>query len=310
MMNIPVEYLDHAGKTTNPTYSLSRIGFIKHLAMAGQGYALRPQKLMRTLGMYLHYSSYLQRTSFNANHFSQPPAGLSDPTEKGQFSNLAGKAIADFLSKRIGNSFFTVGYEGAMRLAGFPVEGGRPDLIAYSPTSMFAIEAKGRSQGSSGDMVEHKEQSQEGPIAVNYSVAAVSYNLYNQVACKYHDPINGEVRYDNDALGRASRIYYSGLSEFLKQEIFESQKINIKDEQFYEISLDKRKLDKIFPEEFPFGLLWHHEIFGFYQPKLILPANINDLAKNGVSNEIRPFTPIDADGLYIDTDRIGLSIAR
>ncbi len=96
-MNISVEYIDTAGTISNRTYTLTRLAFAKHLAIAGQGYAPRPQKLLRTLGMFLHYSYYIQKQDFLNNRFSRPPRILSDPTEQGQFSNLAGKAIADFL---------------------------------------------------------------------------------------------------------------------------------------------------------------------------------------------------------------------
>ena len=100
-MNISVEYRDTTGIISNRTYSLTRLAFAKHLAIAGQEYAPRPQKLLRTIGMFFHYSYYLQREAFYNNRFSQPPTALSDPTEKGQFSNLAGKAVADFLSKKL-----------------------------------------------------------------------------------------------------------------------------------------------------------------------------------------------------------------
>jgi hypothetical protein len=133
-MNISVEYIDSTGAVFYPTYYMSRLALAKHLAIAGQGYAPRPQKLMRTLGMFFHYSYYTQKASFNNNRFSEPPTELSDPTEKGQFSNLTGKAIADFLSKRIDNSLYTVNYEAVMRLSGHLLKGQRPDLIAYSPT--------------------------------------------------------------------------------------------------------------------------------------------------------------------------------
>src|SRR6218665_379899 len=117
-MNIAVEYIDQSGTTHNQTYRLTRLAFAKHLAVAGQGYAPKPQKLIRTLAMFFHYSYYIQRQAFYTDRFSEPPIQLSDPTEKGQFSNLAGKAIADFLSKRIGNSIHTFNYEAAMRMRG------------------------------------------------------------------------------------------------------------------------------------------------------------------------------------------------
>ena len=100
---------------------------------------------------------------FNRDRFSEPPIGLSDPTDKGQFSNLAGKTIADFLSKRINRSLYTVIYEAAMRLRSMPLSMGgkqvrRPDLLAFAPNATFAIEAKGFSRGY-GSMIDHKDQS-------------------------------------------------------------------------------------------------------------------------------------------------------
>lgn len=128
-MNIDVEYVDQAGTIHNQTHRLTRLAFAKHLAIAGQGYAPKPQKLIRTVAMFLHYSSYMHRQGFRDDRFSEPPIQLSDPTEKGQFSNLAGKAIADFLSKRIDNSIYTVNYEAAMRMRKMPLfRVRRPDL--------------------------------------------------------------------------------------------------------------------------------------------------------------------------------------
>jgi hypothetical protein len=191
-MNLTVEYKDTAGTVFNQMYILRRLAFAKHFAIAGQAYAPRPQKLIRTLAMFFRYIYYLQRQAFNNGKFSEPPIQLSDPTEKGQFSNLAGKAIADFLSKRISQSIYTVNYEAAMRMQGMPITVGRPDLPAFKQDSMFAIEAKGYSRGY-GNMATHKAQSQTGGIPVNFTVACVSYNLYNNIQCKYHDPFNDNI---------------------------------------------------------------------------------------------------------------------
>ncbi len=178
-MNLPVDYIDNNGTNHNLNFTISRLAFVKHFAIAGQGYAPRLSKLFRAIGMAFHYSYYLQSHSFYNNHFSQPPDSLSDPTEKGQFSNLVGKAIADFLSKRISNSMLTVNYEAEMRLRHIPVVGPRPDLLAYSPTSTFAIEAKGYTAGP-GNMTRHKLQARSGNhlIPVNFSIASVSSNIF------------------------------------------------------------------------------------------------------------------------------------
>ncbi len=311
-MNITVEYKDTAGTISNQTHNLTRIAFAKHLAIAGQGYAPRPQKLIRTIAMFFHYGNYIQRQAFNNDRFSEPPIQLSDPTEKGQFSNLAGKAIADFLSKRIDQSIFTVNYEAAMRLRGLPLNVGRPDLLAYKQNAMFALEAKGYS-GGHGNMTTHKTQSQTGGIPVNFSVACVSYNLYNNVQCKYHDPFNDNIQYDNELLRGLTRNYYKGLSEFLNQKLFEYREFNLQGETFYEVELSYRNFEKLFPDEFPFRPILHFEILDFYRPRLILPKKIRDYAEDGLTNETKPFvfeTSEQDYNTYIDNDRVGLRIRR
>lgn len=311
-MNITVEYKDTAGTISNQTHNLTRIAFAKHLAIAGQGYAPRPQKLIRTIAMFFHYSNYIQRQAFNNDRFSEPPIQLSDPTEKGQFSNLAGKAIADFLSKRIDQSIFTVNYEAAMRLSGLPLNVGRPDLLAYKQNAMFALEAKGYS-GGHGNMTTHKTQSQTGGIPVNFSVACVSYNLYNNVQCKYHDPFNDNIQYDNELLRGLTRNYYKGLAEFLNQKFFEYREFNLQGETFYEVKLSYRNFEKLFPDEFPFRPILHFEILDFYRPRLILPKKIRDYAEDGLTNETKPFvfeTSEQDYNTYIDNDRVGLRIRR
>lgn len=318
-MNIAVEYIDTNGAISNQIHRLTRLAFAKHLAIAGQGYAPRPQKLIRTLAMFFHYISYVQRQAFDVDRFSEPPIQLSDPTEKGQFSNLAGKAIADFLSKRIDQSIYTVNYEAAMRIHNPPIplfvigrQVSRPDLLAYTSNSRFAIEAKGFS-GGCGNMNNHKTQSQKGGIIVNFTVASVSYDLYNQVKCKYHDPFNDNVPYDNELQQQLTKQYYSGLSEFLNEKYFNFQVTEIKGEKFYEIELSYRTLEKLFPDEFPFRHFWHFEILEYYSPRIILPFAIKDYAEYGITNEVKPFifeTSEQDNNTYIDNDRVGLRIRR
>lgn len=309
-MNIAVEYKDASGTIYNQSHRITRLAFAKHLAIAGQGYSPKPQKLIRTLAMFFHYSYYLQRQAFNNNRFSEPPIPLSDPTEKGQFSNLVGKAIADFLSKRIDQSIFTVNYEAAMRMRRMPLNVGRPDLLAFNQNSMFAIEAKGYS-GGPGNMSNHKIQSQTGGIPVNFSVACVSYNLYNNVQCKYHDPISDNIEYDNQLLQSLTRNYYQGLSAFLDQKYFRHREVEYNGEKFYEVELSYRLFEKWYGDKSPFRHFLHFEIFEFYSPKLILPLNIREYAENGISNHINPFIfENKEENIYIDHDRIGLSIRR
>ena len=318
-MNILVEYLNREGLIENRNFSLTRLEFAKHMAIAGQGYAPRPQKLFRTLGMFLHYSHYLQGQAFYSNSFSEPPAQLSDPTEKGQFSNIAGKAIADFLSKRIDQSIITVNYEAAMKMENPPIplsingrQVSRPDLLAFKPDkSSFAIEAKGYS-GGCGDMDNHKNQSRSGGISVNYTVASVSYNLYNQVRCKYYDPPNNNGTKNDGLLKKLTQQYYKGLSEFLNKEYFDYHEVKIQDEFFYEVDF-LFFLRRLPSEDFFFYWYWPIiELLEFYRPKLILPGEIMDFARNGISYKIKPFIfKADKDqnqNTYVDNDRVGLRI--
>lgn len=308
-MNITVERIDTSGNLTNLNINMSRLAFSKHLALAGQGYSGRPEKLMRTIGMFFHYSNYMQRTAFSNDRFSEPIIGLSDPTEKGQFSNLAGKAIADFLSKKIDKSLFTVNYEAAMRLQNHKIKGNRPDLIAYTKSSSFAIEAKGRHDSNPGNMTDHKTQSQSGPISVNFTVACVSYNLFNQVKCNYHDPYNDNIPHDNRTLQALTQKYYSELSRYLDLKIFDYRTITIQNENFYEIELFRRFFRN--RDIFSFSPLWYPEIFMDNRTRLILPENIFELAETGITNETNPFNfENEGNYIYIDNDRVGLSIDK
>lgn len=309
-MNIEVEYLDGAGNLSIRNYNISRLALLKHLAIAGQGFSLNPQKFIRTIGMFLHYSQYLQLRALNNDRFSEPPISLADPTEKAQFSNIAGKAIADYLSKRIDNSFFTVNYEAAMRILGMPIRGQRPDLIAFSQNSMFAIEAKGYSRGF-GNMTIHKNQAETEVIPVNYSVASVSYNLYHKVRCKYHDPFNQDVSYNNEVLQKLTKNYYSGLEKFIENNFFKTRIITINNEKFYEVELSIKNNNEV-DHDLPFRHNWFEEISNSFHLRLILPGNIKEYASKGITNNLKPFLHenINSDGnyIYIDNDRVGLKM--
>lgn len=300
-MQLSVEYKDQNGLISNRSYTMSMLAFAKHFAIAGQRYAPTSKKFLKMVGMFLHYSDYLNKVDFYKNKFSLPPDSVYDPTEKGQFSNLAGKAIADFLSKKIDQSIYTVNYEAAMKLQSMPLNVARPDLLAYSTHSMFAIEAKGYSAGA-GDMIEHKRQSMTGGIPVNFTVACVSHNLYSNVHCKYHDPYNENIPYDNESLQELTKKYYLGLSSFLKEDVFSHSVIEVNGEEFYEIPL--------FPMGYRNEYIDFH-MLGCFNVKIILPINIIELSENGVSRETLPFEfNAPNNHIYIDNDRVGLSISN
>ncbi|MGE7122509.1 hypothetical protein ACQKIC_20210 [Peribacillus sp. NPDC046944] len=116
------------------------------MAIAGQAYTPNKRRMRRMLGMYLHYADYLRRISFKSKkpHFSVPSNFKYDPTEKGHFSNLAGKSLGDFLAKKLSGAVLTFNYEASMKKRGTPIVGSRPDLLCIRrDSSYFALEAKG-----------------------------------------------------------------------------------------------------------------------------------------------------------------------
>ena len=306
-MNIDVDYIDTSGSQSVKSIYMSRLAFAKHMAIAGQRFAPKPKKLLRTIAMFLHYSYYIRRNTFYKNSFSQPPLLLSDPTEKSQFSNLAGKSIADFLSKRIHKSMFTINYEAAMKFYGFKVKGSRPDLIAFTDKAQFAIEAKGYSVDRVGTMLDYKRQAASGPILVNFSVASVSYNLYNKVECNYHDPYNQDIAYDDELVRSLTKKYYSGLSEFITSDSFLVEERIINGAKFYAVSLFPRLRSNLFSDE----CLFCYKVLKYLDLKLLLPTNIMELAENGINRQDASFSfESREENVYIDNDRVGLMVSN
>ena len=303
-MKIEVEYFDKQGTISNITYNISKLGLIKHMAIAGQKYAPKIHKIGKTIGMFFQFSYYLQSNSLKHDKFSLPPDYLCDPTEKGQFSNIAGKAIADFLAKKIDNAIHTVNYEAAMKIKGMRITGSRPDLLAFTNKSTFAIEAKGFSRSSVNNMTVHKNQSKTGGILVNFTVASVSYNLYNQVKCKYFDPFNDNIPFDKELFAESTKKYYSGFIDFL--EFGDYKLVEYKDEKFYEVDL----LSPYFMDIKHHDICFKHFICDLlrYQIKIILPKNIEQYAKEGLNTNIEPFLFDGDKDIYIDNDRIGLKL--
>lgn len=299
-----MEYLDKHGIISNQNYYISKLGLVKHMAIAGQRYAPTSKKIFKTIGMFLQYSYFLQSSALNKDKFSLPPYNIYDPTEKSQFSNIAGKGIADFLAKKIDNALYTVNYEAAMKIKGMPIVGSRPDLLAFSNKETFAIEAKGYTKDSVNDMSKHKDQSLSGAIPVNFTVASVSYNLYNKVKCKYHDPYNANIPFDEELLSETTKKYYSGIIDFLENSDY--KEVKYKNESFYEIDI----LSPYFFDEYydkPFRYFFH-DLFHHNQLKLILPKNIEAYSKEGLNSRTEPFLYDSNEDIYIDNDRIGLKI--
>ena len=306
-MKLKVEHLDRQQIIHQCNILMNRLAFAKHFAIAGQHYEPHISKLPKILGVFLMYSNYLDRyTFYKENRFSELPIEFSDPTNKAQFSNLAGRAIADFLSKRIDGCCFTVNYEAAMRIKNIKIEGSRADLIGFtSNQKIISIEAKGLCEKSvsKDKMKKYKQQSRNGGLKFDYSIACVSYNLYKRVKCKYHDPEGKEVKFDSELFRNLTKNYYAGLSSFIHSDaITEKRKFGL--EEFIILNLghlfDYHKF--LFGNEY----LWRLREY-LSQYSLILPSNIEALADRGLNEPFSPFRLHASEGdWYIDNDRVGI----
>jgi hypothetical protein len=265
--------------------------------------------MRRSIGLYFQYLDYMDRTAFYTNdRFSEPPIDISDPTEKSQFSNIVGKGIADFLSKRIDNSMLTVNYEAALRLLRQPISGSRPDLLAFSSSSRFALEAKGYSRRSV-QMNKHKAQAGSGSIPVHYSVACVSYNMYRSIRCNYHDPRISDVRYDSALLRLLSKAYYYSFREYANIEsanypipVMDNHQVGFRRFALSEyLRLDRSQSEIL--------SMLSNRMFGYKNIYLLLPATLDELSENGLREGDTAFVMSDMnDNVYIDSDRIGLMV--
>jgi hypothetical protein len=202
-----------------------------------------------------------------------------------------------------------------MKLQNIPLSGSRPDLLAFNPNGngfRFAIEAKGYSDGCR-DMGTHKRQSEQGGIPVNFTVACVSFNLYRDIQCKYFDPYNDNIPFDDELFKLLTCSYYSGFSEFLDQNFTDQlNEIEYQGESFYEVPFTYRLLKNLIPNNFLFPGCFYCKLTESYKLRLLLPVKIREYAKDGLPRETKPFV-FDAEKkeshyMYVDNDSIGLRI--
>lgn len=304
-MEIEVEHQDGNKNINLKKFNLSTLGLIKHFGLAGQSYGTTIRAIRRAIGVYFFYYDYFKRKDIINSRFSKPANYFYDPTDQGDFSTVAGRAIADFLARRIDGATHTITYEGAMLLDGwndFSVS--RADLYCFNSCKQFAVEAKGYDVKtvSENEMKVHKIQSGQGPIKnIDFSVASVSYNLYNKIKNKYYDPKRERSEFNIDLNTKISSQYYSGFAELLKeQKDFPSLNFSDQNREFYLIPIYSSDNELISYEKV--------RIRKYYRPNtvfLVLDKRIMNFALEGfVKNEERDV--ITDDGLYIDNDGIGL----
>jgi hypothetical protein len=305
-MEIEVIHKDSLGVSTNKLFNLSTLGLIKHFGLARQSYGTTIRALRRAIGAYFLYHDFFKRSDLINSRFSKPPAYFYDPTEQGDFSTIAGRAIADFLARRIDGATHTCTYEGAMLMGGHNnINVPRADLYCFNSLKQFAIESKGFSDRtlSEKEMRNHKTQSRQGPLDIQFSVASVSYNLYDKIKNKYYDPVNENSKFNFELNRKISSTYYSGFADLLKEQ---------KDVPTLNFS-DKNREFNLIPIYSPYDdYLFYNSKFRFRPYRygtlfLVLDKRVKKFATEGfLKNEEK--NEIAEDGLYIDNDGIGLML--
>jgi hypothetical protein len=209
---------DAAGKQSDDEISIGLLPFLKSVATAGDIDPGWFRSFRKAIGFLLQYSEhfyYVPHFGFALRHW----LGHEDPTELGQFSNKVGKAIADYLARRLSGAIHTHTYEAALTARRLPVVGRRPDLYCDTGHEQFSMEAKGFSAPSVSEnaMNNYKAQAQAGPLPVNFAIACVSYNIFGPVGCKYYDPPVGDAPYNNGLNRMLARLKYARLLSLLDE---------------------------------------------------------------------------------------------
>ena len=189
-MNLEVTHTNATGVTQHRSYKITLARFIKHFVSAGAGFTPSAALLARGMGAVAWYWDFIEPVALGSSSFGEPILILRDPTLKAHFSNLAGRAFADLLSRTITGSWVTFSYEGVLHQEGLSVVGPRPDLLALSLSSVVAIEAKGYTKRSVSvnEMLAHKNQARRGPLPRHACAASVAYSLYRDAKVNYLDP--------------------------------------------------------------------------------------------------------------------------
>jgi len=306
-MQIPVEYKDATGRIHAQAETVSFLQLLKSFALAGQGNLPEPEALRRAIGAFLFYCDYLNPDHLSAGAFGQPPTNRQDPTEKNQFSNQAGKALADLFARRYLGAKISQSYEAAMAVRRIRIKGRRPDFLCDTGAQMIAVEAKGyaRDYVSSKDMKGVKDQSQRGPVEIRRNctstVASVAYGLYSDLKVKFYDPPEDETFYDRELSRLLVQAYYAGLQGFFKdQEHFEVQKTFLRERLIYRILIN--------PGSGLWSAIMHCAAMrlGFGQVAILISDQALQASKEGDIKHLGP--PIEERGVWLDSDGIGIQV--
>ena len=178
-MNISVDFIGIVEMQETKKYNMSKLAFIKHLAIAEQGYLPSLHKLIRTLSRFVLFSPFLKKEAFRDNRFSEPNFFYNDNEPKRLFPGLAGLAFADYLSKRIDKSIFSISFDALHSNSPRSQRVLDPDLLCFSNQFVFGIESKFKNYSrNSRNWSAPQNQIDLNLLNINYLVFAVTYNVY------------------------------------------------------------------------------------------------------------------------------------
>ncbi len=262
--------------------SISFLAFVKHASFAGFDIGINPsfQTALRFLENF-HAFFY----SFVDGKFSIIKSLAYDPTERNQFSNKVGRAFADYFAKKLYGARFTYCYECYAKTVGVSTKGAHPDFYCDSPNGSFVIESKGYSHKTFSDKRMQKVKQQANSVLnkhnLKFSIASVTYNIYDSPIIKYYDP-KFEPNDTDETLNLKLRTSYFEFFKGLMGHLRTQSPFKLNDE-YVAATLG---------------------VYGDIEFKLLVNKNI--LSENHKYSWLEKVDTIDEENYYIDRDGIGL----
>ena len=187
MVKIAYKYTKADKTVIKDTQIIGNMEIVKHFVVAGCGQVLSQKHLKKAKAALTYFEDFFPN-NINTRGFIFPSGYLYDPTAKAQFSNLIGKALADYFFKKFFKNGITMNYEAMMKIKYGKVDSiSRPDLYGVSNFTVFSIEAKGYTRTTS-KKDEHKKQAKAGPLFKNYATASVTEKIYSNIHVDFYDP--------------------------------------------------------------------------------------------------------------------------
>jgi hypothetical protein len=294
-MKIEVDYLDRAGTSSSVPINMSLPCFLKHAALAGRANHLGfAAGVVRALGILMANHEYFSfKLPIGWLGFSPLPPYMFDPTELGDFSTIAGRAVGDYLGKNLLKAKLSHSYEAVMHMLGYQMKGPRPDFYCVTDNEQFALEAKGYSKSSFGPsaMAVRKAQACSGPVPVHFAFASVTYNLYGAVKCKFHDPVVPDAEFNRRLNGALAFNYYESLYQQLTV-LGRPEQTRFNNREYLSYDLDPR--------------YFRHYV---QRIRLILPMDVQrQLSPNQYLELRHEQYDSERESVYIDSDGVGIQI--